>query len=82
MTQTPIHITQYSKHYIKRTPATPLNTPYILGISTADVTETPSTNDHDGRPPNNKLPFQQKHSGQPHIQPKIERKSTNQQNRK
>jgi hypothetical protein len=42
-----------------------------VGINTTDVTETPNTKGHEDQPPNNKLPLERKHSGQPHTDPKI-----------
>jgi hypothetical protein len=47
-----------------------LNMPCIVDINTVNVTVTPTTSDSDGRPPGRKLPLLQKHSGQPHPEPK------------
>jgi hypothetical protein len=46
-------------------------------VDAPDVTETPTTSDHDDWPPNKKFRLGKRHSGQPHTKPKI-----NQQNRK
>jgi hypothetical protein len=76
MTQTPTHVTHIQSTTGTEHQLTARNMAYILSINTDNFTQTPTTNDHDGRQPHSKLLYQRNQSGQPLTKPK-ENQQTN-----